>query len=308
MQKYTRRHFLQGGLSCYGVTALPVSVLAKGLKPLPPISDFYKNLTGLAVSAHRGAFENAPENSLLAIKNAIDLGVEMTEVDVRMTADGVPVLFHDFETNRMLGVDTFISLMTYAQLQNYTLRNTLGGLAVDITDQKVPTLEQTIDMARDKIYLHLDIKDKKVTSILPDIIRNMNAGHMIKMYGEVKTVQHIDTIKQAQEYYGGFIVPSMRFSADNIQDMLAILDILKPLVVYAKFDSVTTLQQVSQYAKHHNIKIEGSTLKFSYSIVGYYDTDTADNPHKIWGTLHNSGMDIIMTDRIQHITAWRKTL
>ena len=44
--------------------------------------------------AHRGNAGLSPENTHLAIEQAIALGVDMVEVDVRLSRDGVPVLFH----------------------------------------------------------------------------------------------------------------------------------------------------------------------------------------------------------------------
>ena len=45
--------------------------------------------------AHRGASAHAPENTLAAFDRAIELGADEIELDVRMSADGVVVAFHD---------------------------------------------------------------------------------------------------------------------------------------------------------------------------------------------------------------------
>ncbi|NOG48448.1 MAG: hypothetical protein HND48_02615 [Chloroflexi bacterium] len=54
--------------------------------------------------AHRGASAHAQENSANAIRIAAELGSDLVEVDVRVTADGVPVISHDDSLNRVYGV------------------------------------------------------------------------------------------------------------------------------------------------------------------------------------------------------------
>jgi len=53
------------------------------------------HITMPAVIAHRGASGHAPENTLAAIHKAHDFGATWIEIDVNISKDGVPVLFHD---------------------------------------------------------------------------------------------------------------------------------------------------------------------------------------------------------------------
>lgn len=56
------------------------------------------------VVAHRGYALHYPENTLSAIQSAIDAGVSFVEIDVQMSSDGMPVLFHDEDTQRLCDV------------------------------------------------------------------------------------------------------------------------------------------------------------------------------------------------------------
>jgi len=58
-----------------------------------------------AVTAHRGSSKHAPENTLSAVRRAIEDGADFAEIDVQETADGVAVLLHDTDLMRITGVD-----------------------------------------------------------------------------------------------------------------------------------------------------------------------------------------------------------
>jgi glycerophosphoryl diester phosphodiesterase len=71
----------------------------------------YLNQAGVAISAHRGGSEEAPENTLESFRYAIEVGSSYIETDVQLSADGIPYIFHDDDLSRLLNMDvTFNSL------------------------------------------------------------------------------------------------------------------------------------------------------------------------------------------------------
>jgi glycerophosphoryl diester phosphodiesterase len=68
------------------------------------------------VIAHRGASGHAPENTLPAFDLAVRQGADAIELDVRLTADGVPVVFHDATLDRITGHHGPLSAMSLAEL------------------------------------------------------------------------------------------------------------------------------------------------------------------------------------------------
>ena len=73
--------------------------------------------------AHRGYASRYPENSLLAIERALASGAKFVEVDIQLTADLEPVLYHDRDMARLSGADNKIQLLTYDELERYSLHN-----------------------------------------------------------------------------------------------------------------------------------------------------------------------------------------
>ena len=100
--------------------------------------------------AHRGLHgEGAAENSLTAFRRAVDEGFGV-ELDVRLTADGELVVFHDSTLKRMVGVDKKVNSLTLAELREYRLAD---------TDDTVPTLREVFDLVDGKIPLLIEIKE-----------------------------------------------------------------------------------------------------------------------------------------------------
>ncbi len=102
-----------------------------------------------AVFAHRGVISGQfPENSLGAFGECIFLG-QGIELDVRLTKDGVPVVFHDKTLKRMCGDKRRVSDCTYAEI---------SGLRLLGTTEKIPTLDEVLQLACGKVPLLIELK------------------------------------------------------------------------------------------------------------------------------------------------------
>ena len=95
--------------------------------------------------AHRGDSERAPENTLPAYRKALNAGVRLLEVDVRFTADDVPVLMHDATVDRTTDGSGEVAGFTLAQIRSLDAGSWFSG---DFAGVKVPTLESVLDLGR----------------------------------------------------------------------------------------------------------------------------------------------------------------
>ncbi len=101
--------------------------------------------------AHRGLHDNAsdaPENSLRAFQAAVDAGFGI-ELDVQLSRDGVPVVFHDFTLERVCGVEGKVCERSLAELKQLSL---LG------TDQRIPTFEEALSLIGGRVPLIVELK------------------------------------------------------------------------------------------------------------------------------------------------------
>jgi glycerophosphoryl diester phosphodiesterase len=69
------------------------------------------------ILGHRGAAAHAPENTLLSFERAIELGAGVIESDVQVTRDGVPVLMHDDQVDRVTNGAGAVEAMSFSELQ-----------------------------------------------------------------------------------------------------------------------------------------------------------------------------------------------
>lgn len=93
--------------------------------------------------AHRGASAYAPENTLSALRAAIEMRCDLAEVDVQRTHDGVLVLVHDTELERTTGLPCDVSDVTYAELARLDAG---AWFSPAYAGERVPTLEQALDV------------------------------------------------------------------------------------------------------------------------------------------------------------------
>ena len=106
---------------------------------------------GAAGFAHRGLHgPGVPENSIAAFGAAIAVGAGI-ECDLRLTADGVPVVFHDRDAQRLCGSPIVISASHADDLAELRL----GG-----TSERIPRLAELLDLVRGRVPLLLELKDE----------------------------------------------------------------------------------------------------------------------------------------------------
>ena len=99
------------------------------------------------VVSHRGDWRNAPENSIQAFQNCIDMGVDMVELDLKKTKDGVLVLMHDKKIDRTMNGKGFPENYTLDSLKSLRLKNGVGCK----TRHQIPTFREVMELCKGKI-------------------------------------------------------------------------------------------------------------------------------------------------------------
>ena len=110
------------------------------------------------LTAHRGASLVAPENTLAAIDAAIALGADRIEIDVMLTADGHPILFHDTDLRRMANDRRRVVGMTLDELREIDVGSWFGEA---FSSERIPTLDEALDRVANAprpVTLNIELK------------------------------------------------------------------------------------------------------------------------------------------------------
>lgn len=100
------------------------------------------------ISGHRGACGYKPENTLSSFKTALDMNVDMIELDVYVCKTGELVVIHDDQVDRTTNGHGNVLDMTFDQLRN---------LVVEGIEQ-IPTLQEVIELLNGKVILNIELK------------------------------------------------------------------------------------------------------------------------------------------------------
>ena len=142
--------------------ALAVLVAAVSCAPKPQYANRAEKILAeinnpksnyVVVISHRGDWRNYPENSIPAIESIIRMGVDMMELDVKMTKDSVLVLMHDKTIDRMTNGKGKVSDITYDSLMTFKMKRAHNVVTDTI---KVPTLREALLCCKDRILVNVD--------------------------------------------------------------------------------------------------------------------------------------------------------
>ena len=153
------------------------------------------------IFAHRGAHSTEPENSLEAFQQALAMGCDGIELDVRLTANEEMVVFHDRRLKRMTGDRNRVDKVSSQYLQGLNLNG-------DPT-AKIPTLAQVLDLIGHQAWINLEIKPRLFRNNgalqkLVDLLRQFRlVDNVIVSSFNFKIIQEFHEL--APEFHLGFI-------------------------------------------------------------------------------------------------------
>lgn len=130
----------------------------------------------LIIVAHRGGAALSPENTLAAIERAITEQADMIEIDIHQTADNQIVVCHDESIDRTTDGSGLIRNLTLEEIRRHSIVDAQGN----VTDLKIPTLDEVMDLVNGRTKLLIEIKRTDdiyigIEQQLVDAIRAHNA-------------------------------------------------------------------------------------------------------------------------------------
>ncbi|WP_243456835.1 glycerophosphodiester phosphodiesterase family protein [Polaribacter batillariae] len=266
-------------------------------KKVVTINDLITNLQDsknkdVIVVAHRGDWRNAPENSIQAIKNCIEMGVDMVEIDVQETKDGQLVLMHDKTINRTTTGKGKVTELTWEYLQSLHL---LDGIGHE-TPHKIPTLEEALKVCKDKILVNLD-KSYEIFDKCFEVAKKTGTLSQIIIKGN-KTKAEVET--QFGKYLNKVnFMPIVRLNNPNSKQIIN--EYLKDKNnIPVAFEFTVPQDTIALIKEFKNIREQGASIWVNSlwpKHNGGHDDEKAALNTKVYDWFLNNHVDIIQTDR-----------
>ena len=192
-------------------------------------------MTQPEIIAHRGATYLAPENTLTAFQNAMDLGADGVEMDVQQTKDKGLIIHHDYLIDIGTEISAKIYDLTIGELEAIDLKKWNG---VDITTEKLATLDEALTFCQQlegcTVQLEMKAPIRSDPEFVPRIVDSIRASGLSDRLLLV-SFRH-DLLKQAKD-----LMPELRIGVLTLGDLLSTA--LPPPVVWKDLGLVNSMEE-----------------------------------------------------------------
>ena len=126
----------------------------------------------MKVIGHRGFCGVYPENTLISIVKAIEVGVHAVEVDVRATKDNVLILFHDDKLDRLTGVKGYVREKTFDYISKLRVKN-----------ERILTFKEFLELVKkyQNVHFFVEIKEPDTVNSVIDEIESVGLRDRITL-------------------------------------------------------------------------------------------------------------------------------
>ena len=243
------------------------------------------------IFAHRGNWRNSAENSLQAFQDCIDESIDGIEVDLQMTKDSVLVIMHDETIDRTSTGSGKVSDHTLDQLRKLYLLTPIGVK----TRQRIPTFEEVLLLAKDKILIQVD-KWKAYGKQVAELAKKHNCERQIIL----RTTDNSEVTKRNYgECLNNVMVMPVLVCKGGDTDNKKLEDFTKnytsPVMSFSfTREDFPILKQITKLKKA-GYRIWLNSLWDTFN-AGHDDEMAVTNPDNSYGWLINLGADIIFSD------------
>jgi glycerophosphoryl diester phosphodiesterase len=225
--------------------------------------------------AHRGGAADGDENTLEAFGRAVALGYRYLETDVHVTADGVPVVFHDSTLLRLTGADGRVAHLAWADLAAVRV----GGAGV------VPRLDDVL-AAWPGVRFNIDIKAERAAVPVVEAVRRAGAADQVLLASFSDS-----RLAEVRRLAGPRVATSLGRRG------IARLRAASVLGWRVRLPASAVAAQVP--VRHGRVLIvDGRFVRYAHRLGLQVHVWTIDDPGVMVGLL-DLGVDGIMTDRIE---------
>ena len=251
------------------------------------------------VASHRADWRNYPENSLEAIHSAIEMGVDILEIDVQCTADSQLIIMHDSKIDRTTTGKGRISELTLDSIQKCRLKN---GVNIR-TRYHIPTLREVLLACKGRVLINLDKADRYFDLVIPLLIETGTTRQII-MKGR-RPAHEVDSL------YGKYLNELIYMPIVNM-DKAENINILQGHIPANRCAFELTYREDPTYMLQAYDLLNGKSRIWVNCLWdtlcgGHEDDQALLDPDAHYGYLiHTLGASIIQTDRPEFLIHYLK--
>lgn len=228
----------------------------------------------ILVASHRATHNVYPENSLEAIRTSIEIGVDIIEIDVKVSKDGVPFLMHDRTMNRTTTGKGDPEEFTWDELQQFFIVN-----KGERTSLKIPRLEDALEMADGKILVDLDLKTDRIKEVM-EVVNRTDTKEIVFFFDS-----DYEVLSRVHAADKEFMIMPRAYSTAQADSAITLFD---PQVVHIDF---------SFYNAGCVQVIQNSAARIWINALGECDADIrAGKTKRALKKLLSYGANVIQTD------------
>nr|WP_234237706.1 glycerophosphodiester phosphodiesterase family protein [Phocaeicola dorei] len=247
----------------------------------------------VSVISHRGDWRNTPENSIRAIQNCIDLGVNMVEIDIKKTKDNELILLHDKTLDRTTTGKGLPQDYTLAEIKQMRLRNGAGVA----TSHQIPTLEEAMIVAKGKIWVNID-KGYDYFDLVEKVLEKTGTTQQVLIKAGLPYQKVVAENKAVLDKL--FFMPIIDMANPDAMTMVEeYIKNMQPKAFEVCFTQIDqALQNVPDRIQKSGSKVWINTLWPSLCAGLNDDRAVEENQQdSIWGKVIEMGASFIQTDR-----------
>ena len=216
------------------------------------------------IIAHRGYSSQYPENTVSAIRAAVEAGADMVEIDVQLTKDNAIVVMHDKSVYRTTNGSGLVKDLTLEQIRALDAGSKFDA---KFAGEKVPTLEEALDAVYGKAMLNIEVKGADTDGARKFMAQQIAALVQRKNYAAHVQVMAFDSdfmkeMRQASPQMSmGLLVVSNPFGSKRRQAVNLKMDALNMLHSTISADEVTDLHKAGLKTHVYTVNRQSSMLK-----------------------------------------------
>ena len=179
------------------------------------------------IIAHRGYSDKAPENTIASFDLAIDKGFNIFEFDIQLTKDSIPIVFHDYDLERICGIKLKINEIEFKDIAKYDVGIWFGK---EFKNEKIPSFEKILNRYKNKVHLQIELKshEKKLAKLVIDLLKK---NEWYKLEGKPYSIPGysitsfdfnnlIESRKISNDIRTGWLLKNEKYNLDEILKLI----------------------------------------------------------------------------------------